>query len=348
MKEARNTKFFVLVPVYQTERYIRQCIDSILNQTYPYFEAILVDDGSPDAAGMICDEYAEKDSRIHVIHKKNEGQISARVVAITYVKENFSEENAFFLFLDSDDYFSVDALKIIEKAIAQYGCDLLFFRMQRVLRGKAYGKENTDAFNGVVCDKRELYKKVFMDTGCNSLCRKAIACHLLKDEDWRGYYYIRHAEDLLQSIPIYKACKKAVFIKDILYNYTVNPNSVTQSMSLDSYNPDATVRRTVFEFLQNENVFNEQDMKEYLDQCRKFLHNTLVMIGTFSGEPVKKKAIYKIIRQDGYYAMLLDHAKGDLVLTLLKQERYHSILIYAQVRNFVAKIYRRVKKLFSK
>ena len=75
-------KFFVLVPVYKTEKFIEACIRSVLEQTYEHFRLILVDDGSPDRAGAICEEYAAMDSRITVIHQENGGQISARNAAM--------------------------------------------------------------------------------------------------------------------------------------------------------------------------------------------------------------------------------------------------------------------------
>lgn len=91
-------KLSVIMPVYKAEEYIYKAVDSILNQTYANLEVILVDDGSPDNCGKICDEYAEKDSRVKVIHKKNGGQADAR---------NFGIEAAsgeFIGFVDSDDY----------------------------------------------------------------------------------------------------------------------------------------------------------------------------------------------------------------------------------------------------
>lgn len=91
--------FSVIVPVYNVEKYLRECIDSVLAQTFEDFELILVDDGSTDSSGCICDEYAEKDSRIKVIHKENEGQSTARNKGI----ENAS--GFFAVFLDSDDFF---------------------------------------------------------------------------------------------------------------------------------------------------------------------------------------------------------------------------------------------------
>ena len=98
--------FSVIVPVYKTEAFLRQCVDSILNQTYPDFQLILVDDGSPDGSGAICDTYAGSDSRVTVVHKQNGGLVSARKAgaAVCY--------GTYVVNVDSDDYI---AEKMVEK-----------------------------------------------------------------------------------------------------------------------------------------------------------------------------------------------------------------------------------------
>ena len=85
----QNPTISVIVPAYNTEKYLNKCVDSILNQTFKDFEFILVDDGSSDASGKICDEYATKDSRIVVIHKENGGQATARNVELDIAKGDF-------------------------------------------------------------------------------------------------------------------------------------------------------------------------------------------------------------------------------------------------------------------
>lgn len=338
-------KFFIIVPVFRTEEHIRKCVDSVIDQSYSNFELILVDDGSPDSAGLICDEYANKDKRVHVIHKKNEGQLSARMAGIVYVKDNLPEENGFFLFLDSDDYFTTNALKVIADSIQRYDSDLLLFGMQRVSQGKVYQTISSEEITGAVSDKRELYRIVFSDMAYNPMCRKAISCHLLKAEDWRSLYHIRYGEDLLQSISIYKNCRKAVFIEDILYNYTVNPNSVTNSISLDTVTVDSTVRRMVLQFLQEENVFSKQDMDAYLERSRNYLKKDIIRICRYSGAKRKKKTIFHKIIHDDYYSMLLDLSNGDLILSWLKHERYECILLYAQIERILRKLYSVIKKI---
>lgn len=104
-------KISVIVPVYKVEKYINQCIDSILAQTFSDFELILVDDGSPDKCGEICDEYAKKDSRIHVIHQENGGLSAARNTGIDWANANSDSE--WITFIDSDDWVHREYLRLL-------------------------------------------------------------------------------------------------------------------------------------------------------------------------------------------------------------------------------------------
>lgn len=110
----------VIVPVYKVEAYLSRCVDSILNQTFRDFELILVDDGSPDACGEICEEYARRDSRIHVIHQENGGLSAARNAGIDWVFEN--SDSRYVAFVDSDDYVAPEYLERLLNATENTGC----------------------------------------------------------------------------------------------------------------------------------------------------------------------------------------------------------------------------------
>lgn len=105
-------KIGIIVPIYNTEKYIRKCLDSILAQTYTNWEAILVDDGSTDNSRKICDEYAKKDSRITVIHQENTGVTRARARG---VKE--ADDCEWITFVDGDDTLTADALQCMLKVV---------------------------------------------------------------------------------------------------------------------------------------------------------------------------------------------------------------------------------------
>ena len=108
----------VIVPVYKVEEYLPRCLDSIVGQTYRNLEIILVDDGSPDGCGAICDQYAEKDRRIRVIHQENAGVAAARNAALD------SMTGEYIMFVDSDDWISEDAVQVLYDRMMQDGSDM--------------------------------------------------------------------------------------------------------------------------------------------------------------------------------------------------------------------------------
>lgn len=120
----------VIVPVYNREKFIKECIESVLNQTYSDWKLILVDDGSVDQSGSICDEYAKNDGRISVIHQRNSGVSAARNNGILHSK------NEFLCFLDSDDFYEPNALEIMASALKDNNVDAAFFNMKNVYSGK--------------------------------------------------------------------------------------------------------------------------------------------------------------------------------------------------------------------
>ena len=109
----------VIVPIYNVEKYLRQCIDSIINQTYKDLEIILVDDGSPDGSPEICDEYAQKDSRIKVIHKENGGLIAARKTGVN------ASTGEYVTFVDGDDFISKRMYEFVNEKITEYSPDMV-------------------------------------------------------------------------------------------------------------------------------------------------------------------------------------------------------------------------------
>lgn len=127
----------IIIPVYNVEKYLRRCIDSILSQTYTDFEAILVDDGSTDESGKICDEYALKDSRIKVIHKKNGGVSAARNSGLDVAVGEY------VAFCDSDDYLSADYLEVIFNSLKENNADCVVCNYTKVLEnGEVVGGSN--------------------------------------------------------------------------------------------------------------------------------------------------------------------------------------------------------------
>ena len=338
-----NILFYILVPVYKVEKYIRDCIDSVLSQTYQNFRLILVDDGSPDNCGKICDEYAENDVRITVIHQDNMGLLAARRTGIGAAKRECSDDS-FIMFLDSDDSLKQNALETIKKAINTSQCDLVIYRLSVVVDGVEIQQQNA-AFTGVVTNKKELYRKVFLNNGYNPLCRKVVSSKLIHDTDYSTYYHISSGEDLLQSIPIYGECEKVSFIGDKLYNYNQVSTSITHSVEYRGYKIDSTVRKAVWDFLKSENVWTEKDYKEYLNYCRRLVKNMIRQISDFDVELIKKSELFQKIKEDEYYSMVIASApKNDIFFKLFSSGKYGAINIIFGLRRKLASLRNVVKR----
>ncbi len=127
----------IIIPVYNVERYLRECIDSIIAQTYKNLEIILVDDGSSDKSGEICDEYSKKDSRIKVIHKKNGGLSDARNVALDITKGDYIG------FIDSDDYIEKDMFQILYNLAEEYNAEISSISFYKMLENKVISVRNS-------------------------------------------------------------------------------------------------------------------------------------------------------------------------------------------------------------
>ncbi len=149
-------KIGVIVPVYKVERYLRTCVDSILGQTFSDFELILVDDGSPDASGRICDEYAERDKRVRVVHTENRGVSAARNRGL---EENRSE---YIAFVDSDDWITPDYLETLYRLMEDHRADLVISGGIHVLEGRKIKAARSRTVEAELVSKTEAYRRVFI------------------------------------------------------------------------------------------------------------------------------------------------------------------------------------------
>lgn len=217
-------KISVIVPVYKVEEYLEKCIESIINQTYINLEIILVDDGSPDNCGKICDTYAEKDSRIKVIHKKNGGLSDARNAGIEQATGDF------YMFIDSDDYIDKTMCEKLYHALNKQKTDVAVCNLKCV---DANGNEicemnDISPFVGEIMTEDEIFDK-FHDTNYwffvvawNKLYRKQIF------EEIR-FPFGRIHEDEFTFHHIIKKCGRLAIVPEELYYYVQRENSIVNS-----------------------------------------------------------------------------------------------------------------------
>ena len=209
----------VIVPVYKVEPYIHRCIDSLLRQSYTDFELILVDDGSPDNCGAICDEYARKDSRIHVIHQKNGGLSAARNAGIDWAFAN--SDSKWLAFIDSDDWVHREYLDILFRLAMQFDAGI---SVCGLLHTERMVDDLDVSRGGFHCmDAQTAYLNHY--GMCMTACCKLYQKELFKDI--RFPVGKLHEDGYITHIPLFRAEKVAV-CNEALYYYYSNPGSITR------------------------------------------------------------------------------------------------------------------------
>lgn len=245
-------RFSVLIPVYNVERFLPQCLDSVLEQTYKDYEVVLVDDGSTDGSGAICDRYqGERPGLIRVIHKENRGLISARRVGIQAALGDFC------VFVDSDDFVEPELLQTVEKYLDNPEIDLLLYSF-RYFRNDQAAERYPAAFRDGQTwsgDKTALYEALAYTNKITAIWTKAIRRELLLSDptDYTAYYGKNMAEDRFQSLYPITAARKVRYADAVLYNYRINTESISHSYTLER-------------IVKNDTKHVYEKLREYLPQ----------------------------------------------------------------------------------
>ncbi len=291
----KNIKFSIVVPVYNTEKYLDECIQSALNQTYDNFELILVDDGSKDKSGEICDKYAEKDQRIKVFHKANSGMVHTR---------NYGIERSvgdYIISLDSDDVIVPWLLETVEETISKYNCEMVVYELERFVDNPNFEKQTISVEKKLICDKDGLYKIILFSSKYNSLCKKAIKREIMLFKD-KSLKTVCYGEDLLKTLDVLQMNPKTVFTNEVLYCYRKNENSVTQKLNVEQFIKDLLyVRAESYKLIVNEQVFDEITLNEYTSVVKKLMIEATKLVCRSKIEHCKKTALLEELEQSDLY-----------------------------------------------
>lgn len=211
-------KFSIIVPVFNVEQYLSRCIESVLSQTFKDFELILVDDGSTDSSGAICDRYAEKDNRILVIHKKNGGVSTARNVGIDNAKGEY------ITFCDSDDYYKDKLLETVVAYLEDGSVDFLSYNYDSLYQAGLKNGSNIDTGTFITDSPEKAFSLIINHTFTSylgwSMCTSFIKAKIIKDNDLRVCTLCNnYAEDIGFGLKVLFHTEKVVGIPDSLYVY---------------------------------------------------------------------------------------------------------------------------------
>ena len=276
----------IIIPVYKVEKYLEKCIESVLKQTYTNLQVILVDDGSPDNCGKICDEYAKKDSRIEVIHKVNGGLSDARNVGIAKAKGKYIG------FVDSDDYIKEDMYEILINLIKEYDADVSICNLYDVIEGKEYirNKENgIKEYNRIDILKEVLLDKNIQSYAWNKLYKKELFNEI-------KYPIGKKYEDIGTTFYIFEKCNKVVVTSEPEYYYLKRAdslvNNVTESTVLDY--TEIIIQRYLYTQKNIEELRKYNNY--YLAKTLITAHNDIELLGSISEKMQEKyKELYNLV-----------------------------------------------------
>lgn len=245
----------IIVPVYRVEEWLERCVKSIQDQTYPKLEIILVDDGSPDCSGEMCDRFAEQDARIKVIHKPNGGQGDARNVGVD------AATGKYLLFVDSDDYIAEDLVDKVFAIAEEYRCDMVLFDYYHVEKGVKEVRSNPVPENRVLNLREE--RQVMMLPPSPVI--KFYNTEFYKKANSRfpkGLYY----EDLGMTLKIVTDAERIYYLPEPLYYYIIRDDSTMGSKNYERNCHDMEqILRQVIQFYKEKNLYEEyQGELEYI------------------------------------------------------------------------------------
>lgn len=257
-----NPLISVIVPVYKVEKYLRRCIDSILAQTYENIEVLLIDDGSPDQSGSICDDYQAKDSRVRVFHKENGGVSSSRNLGLREAKGDYIG------FVDADDYISPEMYQSLLNLIEQNNADIAICGYQKEIdkdKFEPYWKDKVQ----ISLDQNEMISNLLTNhyytcAVCSMLFRKSFISNIAFDER------IKHNEDLLYIYEAMKLAEKAMYISEPYYYYCTTDGSATTSGFSDAMMDVVYVSEYILEDIKN------RIPELYSLERREFVRNNII------------------------------------------------------------------------
>lgn len=261
-----NPTVSIIIPVYNAEPYLRRCVESILGQEYMDYELLLIDDGSRDGSGAICDEYSARDARVRVIHKENEGVSAARNLAIDNAKGTYLQ------FVDSDDWITPDATKLLVRAAEENGCDLVISDFYRVSGERVSPKGDIEE-DGVLT--KEEFAAHMMENPAdfyygvlwNKLYRRSI----VQEHRLRMNADISWCEDFMFNLEYIRYGERFCALRAPVYYYVKRKGSlVSQGNSLAK---TIQMKLTVFEYYHSfyREVLDEEEYEKKRLQVYRFL-----------------------------------------------------------------------------
>ncbi|MGN1030008.1 MAG: glycosyltransferase [Butyricicoccaceae bacterium] len=261
-----NPTVSIIIPVYNAEKQLARCIDSVLNQEYSDFELLLIEDGSTDSSGAICDLYAGQDSRVTVVHKENSGVSDSRNLGISMARGTYLQ------FLDSDDWITPDATNLLVRAADEHSCDLVISDFYRVVGNRVSRKGIID--EDVVLSREE-FASYMMDNPADFyygvLWNKLYRREIIVKHQLQMNKNISWCEDFMFNLEYIRYAETFYALQVPIYYYVKTKGSLaTKSMGLTRM---IKMKLTVFEYYTQfyQSIFDEEEYQKSRLKVYRFL-----------------------------------------------------------------------------
>lgn len=309
MKNDFKPMISIIVPVFKVEEYIEECVDSILEQSYGNFELILVDDGSPDNCGKICDDYIEKDNRVKVIHKTNGGLSDARNKGID------SAIGDYITFIDSDDYIHKDYLKLLFDTINRYNADIVQVGHTSI--------ENNLSKNGNDRRKKPFLEKIFnrKEALSDYLLYKTIYANswgkLYKTSLFKNVRFPlnRLTEDEYTTYRVIINANKIVCLSNSLYFYRKREGSIVRTYNERRFDVCNELAGQLKTNLEEANIYNESEVNYKIMRVQLKIYNDFVQGGSYSEYKLQLDEIQNRIKK--YHINFSEWEKKYILIILM-------------------------------
>lgn len=319
----------VIVPVYNVEKYLARCIQSVCGQSYQGLEIILVDDGSKDKSGVICDEYAERDGRIKVIHKENGGLGDARNAGVE------KAEGKYLLFVDSDDRIHENLVRNTVETAEKNQADMVIFDYI----GEEENGNLTDRFTFPFSANRVIEvaeEKELIMRSCSAV-NKLIRRELWKESGFqfpKGRYY----EDLATIPKVMTKTKKIVYLPEVYYYYLMRDGSIMHSRNFEKNYEDRTwAVDQLLEYFERENLIEtyRNELEYLVFENTYFVPSKEIVLNDRKSEYLKKFRDYvynKFPQMNKNYYVQQIAGKDKILLKLLQYRMYGMMVLMSQLR----------------
>lgn len=277
-------KISVIIPVYNIEQYVEECITSIINQTYDYIEVIVIDDGSTDNSGLICDSLAKKDSRISVYHKANGGLASARNYGIS------KASGEWIIHVDGDDWLEPNALELLFETAVKSKSEIVFCNERWVYSDHVMYSKVVDWTGNKMEDLNNYISSGWVRLANPLIHRKLYTSYGIKSPEG-----ISMCEDFYVIVPLCYHADRITTIHYPLYNYRQRDSSIIRTINPKNENDEISVYVFVINYFEKIGVIDEYK-KSMSWRMLKALQNKVLYIENFAAInklfPIKKNFIF--------------------------------------------------------